>query len=69
MLVWNCYFAPFRPETALGMNQIPSSVDFAALLEMLAEDEQIVTTLLSKFVKELIWDHAASEQVTVDYDA
>ena len=48
------------------MNQIPSSIDFAALLEMLGGDEQIVTSLLSMFLKELISDHAASEQATVD---
>ena len=66
MLIWNSCFAPFRPETPLGMNQIPSSIDFAALLEMLGGDEQIVTSLLSMFLKELISDHAASEQATVD---
>ena len=69
MLVWNFHFAPFRPETSLGMNQTPSCIDFAALLEMLGGDEQILTSLLSKFVEELISDHAADEQAAIDYDA
>ena len=69
MLIWNSCFTSFRPETSLGMNQITSSIDFADLLEMLGGDEQIVTSLLSKFVEELTSDHAAGEQVMVDYDA
>jgi len=44
------------------MNQIPSSIDFAALLEMLGGDEQILTSLLSKFAEELTSDLAASAQ-------
>ena len=69
MLISNSCFTSFRPETSLGMNRIPSSIDFADLLEMLAGNEQIVTSLLSKFVEELTSDHAAGEQVMVDYDA
>ena len=69
MLIWNSCFAPFRPETPLGMNQIPSSIDFAALLEMLGGDEQILTSLLSKFAEELTSDLAASAQAIVDHDA
>ena len=48
------------------MNQIPSSIDFAALLEMLGGAEKIVTSLLSMFLEELISGHAAGEQATVD---
>ena len=51
------------------MNQIPSSIDFAALLEMLGGDEQILTSLLSKFAEELTSDLAASAQAIVDQDA
>lgn len=51
MPAWNSYFARFRPETSLDMNPIPSSIDFAAVLKMLRGDEQIVTSLLPKFVE------------------
>ena len=51
------------------MNQVPSPIDFAALLEMLGGEKQIVSSLLSKFVEELTSDLAASEQAVVDYDA
>jgi len=51
------------------MNQIPSSIDFAALLELLGGDEQILTSLLSKFAEELTSDLAASAQAIVDQDA
>ena len=51
------------------MNHIPSSIDFAALLEMLGGDEQILTSLLSKFAEELTFDLAASAQAIVDHDA
>ena len=51
------------------MNQVPSSIDFDALLEMLGGDKQIVASLLSKFVEELNSDLAASEQAIVDHDA
>ncbi len=50
------------------MNQTPSSIDFAALLDMLDGDKQIVTSLLSKFVEELTSDLAASAQAIVDHD-
>ena len=50
------------------MNQVPSPIDFAALLEMLDGDKQIVASLLSKFVDELTSDLAASEQAVVDQD-
>ena len=53
-------FVPFRPEIPLAMNQIPSSIDFAALFEMLEGDKQIVASLLSKFAEELTSDLAAS---------
>ena len=42
------------------MNQIPSSIDFAAMLEMLDGDKQIVAPPLSKFAEELTPDLAAS---------
>ena len=51
------------------MNQIPSSIDFAAFLEMLGRDEQILTSLLSKFSEELTSDLAASAQAIFDHDA
>ena len=51
------------------MNQVPSPIDFAALLEMLGGEKQIVASLLSKFVEELNTDLAASEQAVVDHDA
>ena len=51
------------------MNQTPSSIDFAALLDMLDGDKQIVTSLLSKFVEELTSDLLASAQAIVDHDA
>ena len=51
------------------MNQVPAPIDFAALLEMLGGDKQIVASLLSKFVEELTSDLAASEQAVVDHDA
>ena len=51
------------------MNQVPSPIDFAALLEMLSGEKQIVASLLSKFVEELNSDLAASEQAVVDHDA
>ena len=51
------------------MNQVPSPIDFAALLEMLGGEKQIVASLLSKFVEELTSDLAASEQAVVDHDA
>jgi HPt (histidine-containing phosphotransfer) domain-containing protein len=51
------------------MNQVPSPIDFDALLEVLGGDKQIVTSLLSKFVDELTTDLAASEQAITDQDA
>ena len=51
------------------MNQVPSPIDFDALLEMLGGDKQIVASLLSKFVDELTTDLAASEQAITDQDA
>ena len=51
------------------MNQVPSPIDFAALLEMLGGEKLIVGSLLSKFVEELNSDLAASEQAVVDHDA
>lgn len=51
------------------MNQVPSPIDFAALLEMLGGDKQIVASLLSRFVEELNSDLATSEQAMVDQDA
>ena len=51
------------------MNEVPSPIDFAALLDMLGGEKQIVASLLSKFVEELTSDLAASEQAVVDRDA
>ena len=51
------------------MNQIPSSIDFAALLEMLDGDKRILASLLSMFAEELTSDLAASAQAIVDHDA
>ena len=51
------------------MNQVPSPINFAALLEMLGGGKQIVASLLSKFAEELTSDLAASEQAMVDQDA
>ena len=51
------------------MNQVPSPINFAALLEMLGGEKQIVASLLSKFAEELTSDLAASEQAMVDQDA
>ena len=51
------------------MNQVPSPINFAALLEMLGGEKQIVASLLSKFAEELTSDLAASEQAMVDHDA
>ena len=51
------------------MNQIPSSIDFSALLEMLGGEKQIVASLLSKFVDELTTDLAASQQAITDQNA
>ena len=51
------------------MNQIPCPVDFAALLEMLGGDKQILTSLLSKFAEELTSELAASVQAIIDHDA
>ena len=51
------------------MNQVPSPIDFAGLLDMLGGEKQIVASLLSKFVEELNSDLAASEQAVVDQDA
>ena len=51
------------------MNQAPSPINFAALLEMLGGEKQIVASLLSKFAEELTSDLAASEQPMVDQDA
>ena len=51
------------------MNQVPSPINFAALLEMLGREKQIVASLLSKFAEELTSDLAASEQAMVDHDA
>ena len=50
------------------MNQVPSPIDFDALLEMLGGDKQIVSSLLSKFVNELTSDLATSDQAIVDHD-
>ena len=50
------------------MNQIPPPIDFAALLEMLGGDQQIVASVLSKFVGELATDIAACEQANIDND-
>ena len=51
------------------MSQIPPLIDFAALLEMLGGDRQVVVSLLSKFVDELTADLAASEQAITDQNA
>ena len=51
------------------MNQIPSSIDFAALLEMLDGDKRILASLLSMFAEQLTSDLAASAQAIVDHDA
>jgi len=51
------------------MNQVPSPINFAALLEMLGGGEQILASLLSKFAEALTSDLAASEQAMVDHDA
>ena len=51
------------------MNQIPSSIDFAALLEMLDGDKRILASLLSMFAEELTSDLLASAQAIVDHDA
>ncbi len=51
------------------MNQAPSPINFAALLEMLGGEKQIVASLFSKFSEELTSDLAASEQAMVDHDA
>ena len=51
------------------MSQIPPLIDFAALLEMLGGDRQVVVSLLSKFVDELTTDLAASELAITDQDA
>ena len=51
------------------MNQLPSPIDFSALLEMLGGDKQIVASLLSKFVDELTTDLAASELSITHQDA
>ena len=51
------------------MDQVPSPIDFDALLEMLGGDQQIVSSLLSKFVTELTSDLATSERAIVDRDA
>ena len=51
------------------MNQMSSPIDFAALLEMLGGDPQIVASLLSKFVDELTADLTASAQASADTDA
>ena len=51
------------------MKQLPSPLDFSALLEMLGGDKQVVASLLSKFVDELTTDVAASELAITDQDA
>ena len=51
------------------MNQVLLPINFAALLEMLGGEKQIVASLLSKFAEELTSDLAASEQAMVDQDA
>ena len=56
-------------ESPPSMNQVPSPIDFDALLDMLGGEKQIVASLLSKFVEELTSDLAASEQAVVDRDA
>ena len=51
------------------MNQVPSPINFTALLEMLGGGKQIVASLLSTFAEELTSDLAATEQAMVDHDA
>ena len=51
------------------MNQVLLPINFAALLEMLGGERQIVASLLSKFAEELTSDLPASEQAMVDQDA
>ena len=51
------------------MNQIRSSIDSAALFEILDGDKQIVASLLSKFAEELTSDLAASAEAIIDHDA
>ena len=51
------------------MNQVPSPINFAALLEMLGGGKQILASLLSKFAEELTADLAACGQAMVDHDA
>ena len=51
------------------MNQVLLPINFAALLEMLGGERQIVASLLSKFAEALTSDLAASEQAMVDQDA
>ena len=51
------------------MKQLPSPLDFSALLEMLGGDKQVVASLLPKFVDELTTDVAASELAITDQDA
>jgi HPt (histidine-containing phosphotransfer) domain-containing protein len=51
------------------MNQIPSPIDFSALLEMMDGDKQILASLLCMFAEELGSDLAASAQAIVDHDA
>ena len=51
------------------MNRIPSSIDVAALLEMLGGEKQILTSLLSKFAEELTSELVASAQAIIDHDA
>ena len=43
------------------MSQVPSPIDFDALLEMLGGEKHIVASLLLKFTEELTADLAASE--------
>jgi len=62
-------FIVSRLESPPSMNQVPSPIDFDALLDMLGGEKQIVASLLSKFVEELTSDLAASEQAVVDQDA
>ena len=51
------------------MNHMSSPIDFSALLEMLGGDQQIVASLLSKFVDELTADLTASAQASANQDA
>ena len=48
------------------MNQVLLPINFAALLEMLGGEKQIVASLLYKFAEELTSDLAASEQAMGD---